>query len=173
MTSEEDGNLVFPRLKRNFVVGLIVSAALCCAAIGLGCVEKNRQLLAVEIIGACLCAFYAAYCIWEIRDSRPGLVVDREGIVDNMGSTPMGRIPWTDITGFRISDVYDSRYVLVDVVDPQKYIERHGWPQSVAQVATELAGSPLGFTGESIGMTPDELFRVLRAAREQYDLCMR
>ncbi len=167
MTSEAESELVFPRVKRRFFARLVVSASLMCAAVALSCVEKNRQLQAVEIIAACLCAFYGVYCIWEIRDSTPGLVIDREGIVENMGSTPQGRIPWGEITGFRMFDFFGTPYVMIDLVDHQKFIENAGWHSS-AKFVTELAGSPLGFTGESIGLTSDELLRVLSDAREKF-----
>jgi hypothetical protein len=168
MTSETASELVFPRVKRKFFVGLVVSASLLCAAVALCFVETNRQLQIVEIIGACLCAFYGAYCVWEIRDPTPGLVIDREGIVDNLGSNPHGRIPWSEITGFRMFDFLGTPYVMVDLVDHQKFIGKRGWQRSSAKLASDVAGSPLGFTGESIGLTPEELFRVFSDAREKF-----
>jgi hypothetical protein len=168
MASDTERELVFPRVKRKFVTGVVVSASLFCAAVALCFVETNRQFQVVEIIGACLCAFYGAYCVWEIRDPTPGLVIDREGIVDNLGSNPHGRIPWSEITGFRMFDFFGTPYVIVDLVDHQKFIEKTGWQRSSAKLASEVAGSPLGFTGESIGLTPDELFRVFSDARHKF-----
>jgi hypothetical protein len=168
VTSDTEPVLVFARLKRRFFVGLLASAALLVASVAVWCVEGNQQLRVAAIIGACLFAFYGAYNIWEVRDPTPGLIIDREGIVPNLSSAPIGRIPWSDITGFRIYELMGTRFVVVDVADHKKYLDQLGRTRSVAKLATDLAGSPIDFTGESIGLTSEELLRVLNDARQKY-----
>src|SRR4030095_3289828 len=34
----------------------------------------------------------------KLFNNEPGLVIDKEGIVENSGAVSVGRIPWTDIT---------------------------------------------------------------------------
>jgi len=174
MTSDTETELVFHRMKRKFIVGLVVSVGLLCAAVAVWWVADKQQeykpshLKAAAIIAACFLTFYGAYNIWELRDQTPALVIDREGIIDNMGGTPMGRIPWDDVTGSRIVEVLGSQFVVIDVVDHQKYLDRFGTRQSIAKLATELAGSPVNFTAEPIGLTAEELLRVLSDAFHKY-----
>ena len=148
----------------------MVSVSLLCTAVAFCFVETNRQLQIVEIIGVCLCtSFYGAYCVWEIRDPTPGLVIDCEGIVDDVGlhASPSDSVE-RKISSFRMFDFFGTPYVMVDLVDHQKFIQKRGWQRSSAKLASEVAGSPLGFTGESIGLTPDELFRVFSNARHKF-----
>ena len=167
MSREPDANLEFSRVTRKFYRGFAVATGLLCVAVAIVFIE-GRELKAIAIAGACFCAFYAAYCIWEIRDQSPGLVIDSQGLVVNTGSTPMDRIPWSDITGFRIHEFAGHRFVAVDFVDTQKYVERRGWSRSTARLVTELAGSRVDFDAESIGLAPEELLRVLNSARDSF-----
>jgi hypothetical protein len=77
-------------------------------------------------------------------------------------------IPWSEISGFHIDEQFGTRCVVVDVVDPQKYIKRFGWPKWAPQLVTKRAGSPITWEGKAIGLTPDELLSVLSEAHRSY-----
>jgi hypothetical protein len=163
---DESGPKVFVRVKQRYYLSLGITIALLAVAVSTVAANGNWQSNAMAIVVACVCAVYAAYNIWEIRDPTPGLVIDSEGIVVNMGASSYGRIPWNDISGFRIVDVFGRRLIAVDVVDQEKYIQNK--QSQTSKMARDLVGSPVDCEAETIGLTADELLRVLTVSRETY-----
>jgi hypothetical protein len=175
MNSATEDKLVFPRVKGNAVVYLVVSVAIILIAIVVWCVAERMRgydpsrVKTVAVVGGCLAVVFATYNVFELLDDTPELIIDREGIIHNIGAAPMGRIPWQDVTAVRCFDLGGLRCVVIDVVDHQKYIERCGRLMRVgSKMATELAGSPLAFSGESVGLTREELLRILNEAFQKY-----
>jgi hypothetical protein len=173
--SAAQDKLVFPRVRRNAVLYLGLSAGVVVVAVAVWCIaDRQRQydpshLKTIAVVGGCLFTLLAIYNVFEILDDTPELVIDSAGIIDNMGSAPKGRIPWQDVTGVRSFVFGRLRFVVIDVVDHQKYIERSGrFMRGASEMATELAGSPIAFSGDSIGLASEELLRILNGAFQKY-----
>jgi hypothetical protein len=67
-------------------------------------------LRAVAVIGAGFAGLCACYASIKVFDRRPGLVIDKEGIVDNSSGVAVGRVPWHEITGARVARFKDSDF---------------------------------------------------------------
>lgn len=63
----------------------------------------------------------------KLFDTRPGIIVDENGITDNTGAFSFGFIPWSDMSEIRERSVQASvtskqRYVTIGLKDPGAYI---------------------------------------------------
>lgn len=109
-----------------------------------------------------------AGCI-KFFDDRPGLIIDGEGIVDNSSAVSAGRIHWNEITALRVSEIAGQRFVTIDVVDPQKYIERCGFfVRLLNQANTSKLGSPINISPNSLKVEFGELVQMLTERFERY-----
>lgn len=138
--------------------------------------HADSQTFPSSIILKCvalLCGFFFAACgiviAVKLFDFRPGLRIDREGIVDNSSGFPAGRIPWSEIAGFAEAEVSGQRMVAILLVDPQAFIERfHPARRWLLAANLSLCGSPICIASVGLKIDHAELVRALLAAHESY-----
>ncbi len=124
---------------------------------------------AIAVAGAIffgLCGFYS--CM-KIFDGKPGLIIDKEGIVDNSSGVAAGRIPWDEINGFAVGGNGRQRFVVIYVIDPQRYVDRGGSLKRMLNAANlRFMGSPINISSNTLNVSFDELLQLLTTAIEIY-----
>lgn len=168
------GPLTIPLSKGKQFVGLC--GAICFVALGAWMwtyadeQTRYRPTYVIAVAGTCVVFFsIAAVCIlMKIFDNRPGLILDPQEIVDNSSAVPAGRIAWSDIRGFSISDVHRQSLLAILVHDPDKYtvhgtfIRRH-----IARANLRMYGSPIQISSNSLKITFDDLVATITAHYEK------
>jgi hypothetical protein len=56
-----------------------------------------------------------------LQPRGPRIVIDDAGIATG---TSAGLVEWADVEGFRIGDIRGTKFLSIDVVDPEKYLAR-------------------------------------------------
>ncbi|HWU26112.1 MAG TPA: STM3941 family protein [Rhizomicrobium sp.] len=83
--------------------------------------------LRVKIAGGLVlifCGAGAAFGIFKLFDKRPGLVLDRAGLIDNASAIAAGRIDWSEIQDIRTLSVREHDFLMIFVRDPDRYVHR-------------------------------------------------
>jgi len=60
----------------------------------------------------------------KLFDKIVGVIIDSNGIADNTNMTSIGLIEWNDISAIRTKRVMSTKFLLIDVVNPEKYIRK-------------------------------------------------
>lgn len=76
------------------------------------------------IIGILFFGATGIYGLSKLFDFKTGLKIDSKGITDNTNATSIGLIEWKDITGIRTEQVVSTKFLLIDVNNPEKYIKK-------------------------------------------------
>ena len=99
-------------------------------------------------IGVLFFGAIAIMSVVRLVGSRPGLVIDRQGIVDRSNLTSIGRVDWADIHGLRIVKARWNNGLVVELHDPGRFarrgnvlqrLPRHGSPSPVVLGSNALA----------------------------------
>jgi hypothetical protein len=123
----------------------------------------------VALAGASFFGLCFVYGCIKLFDRRPGLIIDAEGLVDNSSGLAVGRIPWADIIGIRITEISGQRLLTIEVVNPRKYVERGGiFTRMLNAANVKLTGSPINISSNSLRLKFDELVQILTGALETY-----
>jgi hypothetical protein len=108
----------------------------------------------VGVAGILFFGLCGAYALFKLFDPRPGLIIDANGITDNSSAVAAGRIPWADVTDVRAWGTSGQWFLVIDVIDPQKYIKRAGlllrW---LVAANSKFTGSPIAIS--SVGLSVD------------------
>src|SRR5207248_5771457 len=125
------------------LAGFGVGAA-ACAAFGVQWwMVADAAVIGTGVAVVCI-GFFALcglYCLVKMCDRAPGLVLDRDGIIDNSTGVAAGRVRWEEIIDIRFRMRGRQRLVTVDVVDPRRFVERGG---AVRRLLTRLNTTALG-----------------------------
>ncbi len=127
-------------------------------------------LQGVGLLGIVFFGFMGLIGVRKLFDNQPGVIIDREGIHDNTSSISAGLVEWKDIRGFRNLKIRSTRFIMVDVEDPEKYIARakNGIARKAMQANNKLYGSPVAITSGALQYDFDQLEELLLAAYEKY-----
>ncbi len=133
--------------------------------------RTNETLIqTVGISATIFFGFCAVFAFKKLFDKKYGLIINENGIVDNSNATSVGLIKWTDIVGVRIEEVYSQKFMLIDVKNPEEYIEqKKGKAGKVAMKANyNIYGSPISITSNSLKFDFSELEKIIHKQLEKH-----
>jgi hypothetical protein len=95
--------------------------------------------------------------VWRLFSTKPGLVLNSEGVkIFAIGQDTF--LAWKDISGFSIYQVQRTKLLVLNLKNPEKYIESLGTTRrALAQVNLKLCGSPIAVSSGTVALSFGEL----------------
>jgi hypothetical protein len=91
--------------------------------------------------------------IFQLRDTRPRLVLNREGVVDR--TLGVGVIPWAEIFGAEMRSIFGQRFIALRLRDPNVFLERLSPMQR--KCARKVQNVVVGSSAGALGAIPARL----------------
>lgn len=118
------------------------------------------------VLGLVSILFFGGITILVIRklfDSRPGLIINEQGLNDNSGGLSLGQISWKDIEDIQVQQIQRQRLILILVKNPQDYIDRqsNGWKRKLMAINYRQYGTPISISTNGLKISFDELLEIL------------
>ncbi len=106
----------------------------------------------------------AGFAIKRWFDKGFGLVINRDGIIDNSGIVPSGTILWSEVEEINTSKIIFSDCVQVKVHHPQKFILREGnlFNRVWMWLENRRSGSPVNISSSGLQIKFKELFSIVQ-----------
>lgn len=126
---------------------------------------RNPQTIRIAGIAAVL--FFGAAGVYGLRklfDKAIGLTIDENGITDKSNASSVGLIEWNDIVEIKTEQVMSTRFLLIFISNPEKYLERvNGFKRKLMQGNMKMYGTPLSITSNTLRYNFDDLERLLKS----------
>src|SRR5215510_4090513 len=126
MPNETAERLLIPLSKAKIVLLLMGSAVFVATGFFLWAnadqFSSPMYVEAVAIAGIGFFGLCGLFALFKLLDRAPGLILDAEGIVDNSSGVSAGRIPWSDICGFKTTSVQKQKFLTIEVQNAQTYL---------------------------------------------------
>jgi hypothetical protein len=102
------------------------------------------------------------YIFYKLFDSKPGLTIDNEGIHDNSNASSGHLIKWRQIKGLKIEQVMSTRFILIDIHDPEDFMNSVGGLKKKLMMGNfRMYGTPISIISNSLQCDTDYLFKVI------------
>jgi hypothetical protein len=125
---------------------------------------RNPQT--IRVVGIAAVLFFGAVGVFVLRklfDKSIGLAIDENGITDNSNASSVGLIEWTDIVGIKTKQVMSTKFLLILINNPDKYLERvNGFKRKLMQGNMKMYGTPLSITSNTLRYNFDDLERLVK-----------
>ncbi len=126
----------------------------------------NPQIIRIGGIAGVL--FFGAggiYGIKKLFDKKIGLIIDSNGITDNSNASSIGLIEWNDISEIRIKQVMSTKFLLIDIVNPDKYIgkAKNRVQTKLLKANMNMYDTPLSITSNTLKYDFQELEKIIQA----------
>lgn len=121
-------------------------------------------VVAVGFFGLC-----GLYGVKKLFDREPGLIFNESGIIDNASGVAAGFIPWSEVIGTGIFEVHNQKMLIIEVANPQKYVERGGALRRALNKANyKFSGSPVSISANALDIAFPELLSLFDRYLQKY-----
>ena len=137
---------------------------------GSGLRYRSPELIrVVGIICVALFGIFSFFIFKKVFDKRFGLIIDKNGITDNSNASSIGLIKWADITGIRVLEVVNQKFVMIDVSNPEQYIglKKNGIGKMAMKANYNQYGSPISITANSLRADFKEVWEIIEKQYEK------
>ena len=132
----------------------------------------HQNPLYVEVVAIAGMGFFGLcglYAVLRLFDTAPGLIVDAEGIVDNSSGVSAGRIPWSDISGFKIRSVQRQRFLTIEVHNAETYVRKANLlKRPLVALNMKYFGGPIQISANTLKIDFDRLIEVVTGAQAKH-----
>ncbi|MBJ6367667.1 STM3941 family protein [Snuella sedimenti] len=109
------------------------------------------------------------YGFRKIFDKRIGLILDSNGITDNSNASSIGLIEWSDISVITTKQVMSTKFLLINVTNPEKYIgkAKSGMKAKLMRSNMKIYGTPLSIISNTLKYDFGELEKLVQTEFER------
>ncbi|MDR0682640.1 MAG: hypothetical protein LBG15_12470 [Dysgonamonadaceae bacterium] len=102
--------------------------------------------------------------IKKLLQTRTGLTINNEGIIDNSSGVSAGMIFWEDIENIDVFKVLNQKFIRIVVKNPNEYINRQTSSITRKMMAAnhKKYGSPVQIPANTLKINFDELYELLQ-----------
>jgi hypothetical protein len=102
------------------------------------------------------------YIFYKLFDTKPGLVIDKDGIYDNSSAAAGHLIKWERITGLKVEQVMSTKFILIDIDNPEQFMEGvNGIKKRLMWSTYKMYGTPTSISSSTLSCDFDELFQII------------
>lgn len=121
----------------------------------------------IQIIGIVGIVFFGAIGIYGIRklfNKKAGLIIDSKGITDNSNATSIGLIEWNDISRISTKEVMSTKFLLIYIINPEKYIgkAKNVIHAKLMKANLKMYKTPLSITSNTLKYDFGELEKLIK-----------
>lgn len=132
-----------------------------------------RNPTIVFISGLASILFFGLVAVTVIRklsDKKAGLIINRDGIIDNSSGVSAGLVLWSDIEEIKVSQVMNQNFLMLIVKHPQDYLAKVSNPlkRKGMEMNYRSYGSPISISANSLKTNFDELYNLLAEKLKEY-----
>lgn len=127
----------------------------------------------IRIIGIAGIIFFALtgiYGVYKLFDKKVGLIIDSNGIIDNSNASSIGLIEWRDISEIRTKQVVSTKFILIDVINPEKYLAKakNRLQANLMKANMNVYKTPLSITSNTLKYNFEELEKLVQIELERH-----
>ncbi|MGI6319906.1 MAG: STM3941 family protein [Bacteroidales bacterium] len=127
----------------------------------------------IFIVGLASILFFGLVAITVFRklsDKKAGLIINKQGIIDNSSGVSAGLVLWTDIEEIKVSQVMSQKFLMFIVKNPQDYLDKVTNPlkRKGMEMNYKTYGSPISISANSLQTNFDELYNLLTEKQKEY-----
>jgi hypothetical protein len=127
---------------------------------------RNKNV--IIFIGVCGVLFFGVTTLFALRkllDTKPGIIIDKNGIIDNSNSTSLGVIKWSDISEIKIDSINGKKVLVILVNNPDDYIQRdtNAFTRKALEVNYKYLSTPIVISTATLNCRFEDLVEIVQS----------
>ena len=106
----------------------------------------------------------------KLSDTKAGLIINRQGIIDNSSGVSAGLVLWKDIEEIKVSQVMSQKFLMFIVQNPKDYLDKVSNPlkRKSMEMNYRSYGSPISISANSLQTDFEKLHKLLTENMREY-----
>ena len=154
------------------VVGALLFVALGAVLIYIADEQNRYPPIYVKAVSVAAIGFFGLCGIFgviKLFDSTAGLVLDRQGILDNSSGSAAGRVEWRDVRDIQARTISGQKMLAIIVDDPEKFLDRGNFVRRFfARMNYKYYGTPVFISAHALKVDFEELEKMVRDFQVRY-----
>jgi hypothetical protein len=168
----ETDKIIIPLSKSK--IALLLTGSIVFVILGILCFlfpEKFQTILfrneeIIRVTGFASVGFFGLCSIFyviKLFDNKPGLIINKEGILDNSSGVSSGQIAWQDIQDITVLEIARQKIILIKVSNPDDYIARQKsrFKRKIIKLNYDNFQTPIQITANGLKCSFDDLFEMI------------
>lgn len=102
--------------------------------------------------------------------NKPALVINKAGLLNDSNASSGINILWIDINKFQLSQIKRTKFILIYVQNPEKYLKKVGKiKRFIMELNGKMTGTPFSITTNNLSISAEELLKILKENKKRYD----
>ncbi|MDQ1163164.1 hypothetical protein QE422_003532 [Chryseobacterium sp. SORGH_AS 447] len=115
-----------------------------------------------SIIGALITILALIIYCSIVFTKKMDIIISEKGIEDNSSYVSIGMIFWDDITSIKHIDVMSTKFLIINVRDPDKYINKQSnFKKKLLRRNLKTYGSPISISSNALSCDFNELEKII------------
>ncbi|WP_332454808.1 STM3941 family protein [Chryseobacterium aquaticum] len=131
-----------------------------------------RSVIFIRIAGIAAIFFFGLCLIILIKSlftKKFNLIINEEGIIDNSSYVSVGTILWSDINSIKSINVMSTKFLIINVKDPNKYLNKEkGIKRKILERTYNTYATPISISSSTLSYNFDELEKVISNFYNEY-----
>lgn len=120
----------------------------------------------VAIVFFGTCGIFAAR---KLFDSSPGLVLNRQGLIDNSSGISVGFVPWSEVSRIEEHQIQKHKFISIFVDNPERYMNAGNVLQRKARRANlKVCGTPISISSSALKIRYNDLHSAIEGYLNRY-----
>lgn len=133
-----------------------------------------RSVTLIRMVGIVAILFFGLCLIILIKSllaKKFNLIINDKGIIDNSSYVSVGVIFWSDINSIKRVDIMSTKFLLINVKDPNKYLNKEsGIKRKILERTFKTYGTPISISSNTLSYNFDELEKVIYESYNEYKI---
>ncbi|NOQ73466.1 MAG: hypothetical protein GQ574_15785 [Crocinitomix sp.] len=132
---------------------------------------KDEFMFAISLTIVGLFVALLIFLVYKIVKKTIGLIINEEGIKEQISAFGVGMVRWEEMTGFGIKKQIGIPFIVIYLKDQYEFIERFsGLKKATIKKNSESFGTPVAISMVMLKMKKDDLKQLLTEAGAKHDL---
>ncbi len=124
---------------------------------------KDEAMFAISLTIVIIFLALLIFLIYKVVNKTIGLIINDEGIKEQISALNVGMVRWEEISGFGVKKQIGIPFIVIYLKNKEEFIERFsGLKKSTIKKNAESFGTPVAVSTVMLKMKKDELIQLFK-----------
>lgn len=133
-------------------------------------VKEPAIRIPVGVLSIVFFGLIGIFVFIKLFDSKPGLIINEKGIIDNSSGISVGLVLWSEIEEILIVENSKQKFIMLVLNNPQNYLSKikNRFKRKATELNYKMYGAPISISANTLQIKFKDLHSLLTKKIEEF-----